>query len=248
MSSEETRFEQVLDALAAKEKRAQKRATLLTVLTLGVGLVLMAGLFYQIVRLRNTRAGLEHEVRDLEVRKTALSDDLDKTRTKVEEKEKDLEAASKKFGEIEEKIKAGRTGEALQLASTGIKRESSSQSTQAPGFVNSRNFKGPKGTQITIDIIPDRALLASPTRPKTLFTYQVAGDRTQEMKGQGSIKLTVDQSKTVLLIFDFAGEGEAGYTIRQTATAGTTKRTEFRVGPQSGRVGREIQLSFAVDR
>lgn len=247
MSFEERKFEQALDSLAEKEKRAQRRATLLTVLTLALGLLLMAGLFYQIVRLRNTRTGLEHDVRDLEAKKAAAAEELNKTKTDLENAKKDIEAASKKFQDIEGKIRAGRTAEALQIASTGIKRDSVSQSTAAPGFINDRSFQGPAQTRITITVIPDSALLASPTRPNTLYTYQVDGDQTHFMTGQTSFAVSLDRSKRVSLVLDFAKQGQAGYTIKQTASNGRNKRTEFHIDPAQTRVGQTVWLNFSVE-
>lgn len=247
MSSEERKFEQVLDSLAEKEKRAQRRATLLTVLTLAVGLLLMAVLFYQIVRLRNTRTGLEHEIRDLETKKAVATEVLNKTKGELEIANKQVDDASKKFEAIEKKIREGHTNEALQIASKGIEKESISPPTAAPGFIDDRNFEGPAQTKITIEVIPDKDLLESPTRPRTLYTYRIGGEATHDKTAQASFPFSLDRSKEVVLIFDFDKDGPGGYTIRQTASAGRNKRAQFHIDPAQTRVGRGVWLNFSVE-
>jgi hypothetical protein len=247
MSSEERKFERVLDSLAEKEKRAQRRATLLTVLTLAVGLLLMAILSYQIVRLRNTRTGLEQDVRNLKAEQAAATKKLDETRTEVEGKKKELDAMKKEYDEVVENVRAGNIAKALQIASTGIRRESVSQSTGAPGFVASNSFRGPSQTSITIEVIPDKALLESSTRPRTLFTYQITGEPTHDVTNSTSFSLSLDKSKEVVLIFDFAKEGPGGYTIKQTANTGKNKTEQFHIDPSETRIGRTISLKFSVE-
>jgi len=246
MSSQETKFEQVLDALAEKEHRARKQATLLTVLTLAVGLVLMAALFYQIVSLRNTRSALEDDVRKLYHEKGIAAGELEQTKFDVENKKKELAAAEEQRKEVVKNIKAKNYEKALQIASTEIRKDSGSQSTVAPGFVDDRNFKGPAQTRIAIEVIPDKSLLESSTRPNTLFTYRVTGETTHDATDKISFGFSLDGSKTVGLIFDFAREGPGGFTIKQTASAGRTRYKQFRVNPVGNRVGHGVTLNFEV--
>ncbi|MEK6337024.1 MAG: hypothetical protein AABM67_19045, partial [Acidobacteriota bacterium] len=241
MSSEERKFEQVLDSLAEKEKRAQKRATLLTILTLTVGLVLMAGLFYQIVRLRNTRNGLEGEVRDLETKKAAASEELNKVKSELELANLRVDDAGKKFEEIEKKLRANRTREALQIASKGIKAESISQRAGAPGFVDYLIYRGPDKAVISVEVIPDIALLESPKRPKSLYTYAL-DNKNYFSAAPGnritfSLDRTVGDTRKLVLFLDFVSGESGGFTIKQTASAGSNRRKDFHVSPPSSGAG-----------
>ncbi|MDX6527917.1 MAG: hypothetical protein QOH41_207 [Blastocatellia bacterium] len=245
MSSEERQFERILATLGKKEKQAQTRASVLTVLTLGVGLLLMAILSYQIVTLRRTRTSLERDVTELQTKKTAASEELVKINTELVTAKQQLDKASKDFGAIVKNIKAGNKNEALKIASKGV----TNPPTGPPGFIANDLFQGPDKTTISVEVIPEPALLNSRNRPRS-FTYELAGKNYFNPPPQNTITFTLDKTTgtriELNLFLDFVSGESGGYLIKENASAGISRHRAFRVGPPRTGASRTINLVFTI--
>lgn len=227
----------------SRERVARRKALLYTFLPIIIGAIFLTVSLVKVSRLEKTATDLNSQIASkkteldaLVTQKKQVEDELKVTTTTLVNIEKDPSNAQEK------------AREALKIVSDKVPSQSVvTQRAIAPGFVKKGDFKGPAQTSITIEVTPDQTLLNNPTRPKTLFTYQITGEPTREAKGATSFRVTLDRSKTVTLIFDFAREGAGGYSIRQSASAGRVSKSSFPVNPTVKSPGHQVTLKFTVE-
>jgi len=262
MSSEERKFEQVLDALAVKEKRAQKRATLLTALTLGVGLLLMAILSYQIVRLNRLKGGLQQEIGTFKQDIATLQRTKEDLETEIEMKraqavnvltemqadlqKKDVPAALKKASEglrtfeSPRDVKGTVETDKRKINPQGVENDAKTPiDPYQPGFRNDFEYAGHNNTKITVTVRPQTS-----SRPGTLFTWALDGKNYFAPPPNNKIIFTLDKGKrnpSVLVLFlNFKKDNPGGFSVVVEASDGN--RREIQVVPLVG--GGEKQRIF----
>jgi hypothetical protein len=261
MSSEDQRFDQILDSLAAKEKRAQKRAALLTALTLFVGLLLMAILSYGIVGLRATRARLEQEVNTLELRKKALEREVDHIRANAEQQN----AMAQQALEAVDVQKLGASAQAKVNGALSSLKDTKDDSdvpnkrptpetvkpdkpipeitTRTPRFISNLEYQGYDKTRIILTITPQAA-----KTPRTLFTYAIDGKNYFDTPPDRTISFVLDKSKRnpskLILFLDFVKDEPGGYDILIRTSDGNQRR--FTVSPPKSGQEKQVYFSFAV--
>src|SRR2546429_8391777 len=167
MGIEENNLKEVLSRALHTERQAYKRSALLTAIPVVVGLVFVSFFSYRVIVLKKESLNLSQQIQD-------KMGALENVTTQLKRKEGDLTDAKEKFDQIQEKIENGRTDEALKIATNAAKtiKRDLPVPPEAPGFIDDNDFKGPAQTKITIEVIPDRSLLESPTRPRTLYKYR----------------------------------------------------------------------------
>lgn len=263
MSPEEKTFALLLETLAKKEKKAQKRASIFTAITLVVGLSLMAILFYEIVRLRATRAGLEQEIRGLEIKKAQASHDLAETDEKLAVAKDALVAAKGQLGKGPSQGPAQaltKVTDALNTISATKDKDVLGNGTLKPevvkpekpivlpqakksGFINDLEYVGYDKTRVTVTITP----LAAKT-PRTLFTYAIDGKNYFETPPDRTVGFTLDKTKSnpskLVLFLDFVKDEPGGFAILIQTSDGNQRR--INVSPPKDGEEKQVHFSFAV--
>lgn len=261
MSSEETKFEQVLDSLAEKERRARKRAGLLTAATLLVGLLLMAILAYGIVRLSAKRATLEQDVNTLELRKKALEREIEHVKAISEQQNaiarQALEAvdAQKLDKSVQEKVEGALSSlkDSKDDSDVPTRRPAPETvkpdkplpeiTTRTPRFMSNLEYQGYDKTRITVTVTPQAA-----KTPRTLFTYAIDGKNYFETPPDRTISFVLDKSKRnpskLILFLDFVQDEPGGYEI--LIQASDRNQRKFSVSPPKSGQSKQVFFSFAI--
>ncbi len=233
-----------------RQKRSYRRATLFIVLVVLLGAGWLAFSVFNVVKLERRANGLRSEFGQLQQKSSELQQGIDTKSQELKTKELELETKKQELDEIETMLRTGRTNEALQLVSVINEQRPKASNTprpaSAPGFVGNYTYKGPDKTVISVEVIPDRTLLASPQRPRSLYTYELDGRNYFTPPAGNKITFTLDRAagnpRRLVIILDFAGADAGGYTIIETASAGSARRRSFAVKPKSS--GEPITLRF----
>jgi hypothetical protein len=265
MNPEEKTFEQLLASLAEKEKRAAKRASLFTAITLLVGLLLLAILFFEIVQLRRTKAGIEQEVKDLEIKKAIASHELAETNDELAVANDNVAIAKEALKAAQPQLKSPEAQQALTKVNSALKtlntpvKDTSTKPPKIPvegvtpgptstvakqsGFLSNWEYAGKDKTVITVTVTPEAV-----NTPRTLFTYTIDGKNYFETPPGRRLSFTLDKrnnNPTKLVLFlDFKENEPGGYAIVIEASDGN--RRNIHIAPPASGSEKIIHFSFAI--
>lgn len=249
-STRRTKLREFLDTETERQRRSYRRATFLIGAVVLLGVAWLAFSAFNVIKLERRATGLRTEFRQLEQKSIELKQDIATKSQELKTKGLELETKKQELDELDKMLTKGQTSEALRLISVINERRPTGPDVprppSAPGFVGNYTYKGPDKTTISVEVIPDRTLLASPQKPKSLYTYELDGRNYFTAPVGNKITLTLDRAagnpRRLVIILDFANADSGGYTIIETASAGANRRRSFAVKPTSS--GEPITLRF----
>lgn len=238
-----------------RQRRSYRRATLFVVMVALIGGGWIALAAFSVFKLERRANGLKAKAEELQQTSSKLEEKIASQREDLERKEAELVEKKADLLEIETKLIQGKTQEALRLVSTSITERKpkgpDSQETSAPGFVGSYDYRGPDKTVISVEVIPDGALLQSPRRPNSLYTYALNGKNYFTPPPGNTILVFLDKTKgnsvSLDLLLDFVVGEKGGYTIKQTASAGANRRSTLAVRPSNNGSSKTLTFVYTLN-
>jgi hypothetical protein len=258
MQVQETHLRELVANLAAKEKRAHKRAVLLTVIPIIVGAALIGISWLVVLKINRTKGNLENDVKELELKRADVAKELariDGERTDVEHK---LAIAKETLAEIGAGNKnpqklaqdtlrnVDQPKPATDTQPTGqatmASRSSDSFPSETIGFLDSYQYRGRDKTVITVQVRTN-----SRVTPKTPFTYALDGKVFSSTPAGMRFSFALDKSKNnptrLLLIFDFADIAQGSYDVIIKTGEGAESRVNVEA---SGKFTKTIGYTFSI--
>jgi hypothetical protein len=256
MQAQETHLSELIANLAAKEKRAYKRAVFLTVIPIIVGAALIGISWFVVLKLSRTKASLGNDVRELEFKR----DDLVKEFAKIDSERTEAERRLAIVKEALAEIRAGNKnpqklaqdtlrnvdepkpgGETQPTRQPPVPSRSSASPPPKPaGFLDSYQYRGADKTVITVQIVSN-----SSVTPKTPFTYALNGKLMPSTPAGMKFSFTLDKSKNnptrLLLLLDFADTEHGSYDVIIRASEGSESRVNVEA---SGKFTKTIGYTF----